>query len=203
MYYLPTLFCLPTQLTMVTVELHDEHPTVASIRCRDVDAGVGTLELCTLQPEDVLEDERRAPGQCSCTRAAAVSAPAAPSASHVGFEFSRGGLHHLTRLLLQCPSCVVEGAPESWMQGVERVSRRDSLARSRANAWRSFVRSRDYGELGERIFGMMWLPICFWAVFCYLCAFAIFFSFWDHSPCAKHGRSGGRRAVAGRRWIIW
>ena len=61
------------------------------------------------------------------------------------FEFASGGLQHLSRLLAHCPSCIVEGAPESWMEWMEQRSRRESFMKYRSAAYGTFIRSSEYG----------------------------------------------------------
>lgn len=122
------------------MELTDEHPMLASIQCLDEAAGSGSLSFCVLSldgADEPLGDSTAANGsQCQ---------------EHVNFDFASGGLQRLTKVLLQCPSCVVEGAPGSWMEGVEIKTRRDSLVRSRTQAWRTRIRSRSYGMLMREI----------------------------------------------------
>ena len=51
----------------------------------------------------------------------------------------------MSRLLAHCPSCVIEGVPESWMEGIEQRSKRDFVVKYRSAAYRAFIRSSEYG----------------------------------------------------------
>ena len=140
------------------MELNDEHHILAKVTCIDEVAGTGQIEFCTLPPEDMVDSSPRSPlspSECGTL-----------CQDHIVFEFASGGLHHLPKLLSQCPACVVEGAPKSWLDGNETKDRRDSFLKSRANIYRAYIRSFDFGMLWDRklydVFPFYnFTPLCF------------------------------------------
>ena len=124
------------------MDLHEEHLILARIECSDEVAGIGRIEFCALPPEDMVEME----GSRLLNRVILPVEEYLPQChDHIVFEFTSGGLQHLPRLLAHCPSCIIEGAPESWMEGMEQRSRRDSVVKYRSAAYRAFIRSSEYG----------------------------------------------------------
>lgn len=130
--------------------------------------GIGTLRLTLLSSDDTLLSTAAAaasfaaaklstpPALPTPTHLISLSTPGSstslsvahltPGSEHAVFHFQRGGLQHLARLLLQCPSCIVSGAPPEWMVGAQRMRRRSSVGRNTAARWRARVRSTLYGK---------------------------------------------------------